>query len=246
LAPGLDEPRITDWTTRARLLGELGVEIVVIERFTRAFAQHPPEWFVDEVLGRRLCPLELVVGYDFRFGRARAGNVDTLRARLHGTKVLQVEALEMEGEVVSSSRIRRLLREGEVETAARLLGRPHEVSGVVVPGDRRGRTLGFPTANVETDAGLLPPSGVYAVRVQVDGGPATDGVANLGQRPTFGGAGPFLVEAHLLDFRGDLYGRALRVHFVKRLRSEQRFADVAALQEQIRADVVAARAVLAQ
>jgi riboflavin kinase/FMN adenylyltransferase len=244
LAPDLAQPRLTDWTLRARLLGALGVEHLIIERFTRAFAQHTPEWFAAEVLGARLAPSEMVVGYDFRFGKARAGTRELLARLLPAVPVSAVEALSVDGEVVSSSALRALITEGAVERAAALLGRPHEVRGAVVPGDRRGRTLGFPTANLETDAELLPPSGVYAVEASVDCGPWRPAVANLGVRPTFGGAGRFLIEVHLLDYRGDLYGHALSARFIARLRGEQRFTDVDALAAQIGRDVSAARAAL--
>lgn len=240
LAPSQRQPRITAWPERVRLLGELGIDHVIIERFSRAFAQHPPEWFADEVLGARIQPTAMIVGYDFRFGRARAGTVDTLRQRL-AVPVRQVEALVEHGDTLSSSLVRQLLASGEVRRAAELLGRPHVVGGVVVPGDARGRTIGFPTANVETDAELLPAIGVYAVRARIDRGPWRPAVANLGVRPTFGGDGPFLVEVHVLDFSGDIYGREVEVAFVERIRGERRFDGVDALVAQIRQDVQDAR-----
>ncbi len=244
LAPSLRQPRITAWPDRVRLLGELGIDHVIIERFSRAFAQHPPAWFADEVLAQRIAPVAMIVGYDFRFGRARAGTVETLQARL-SIPVAQVEALVEDGETLSSSLVRALIGEGAVARAATLLGRPHFVRGVVVPGDARGRTIGFPTANVETDAELLPAAGVYVVEARVNGGPWRDAVANLGVRPTFGGDGPFLVEVHLLDFKGDLYGAELEVRFRDRIRGEQRFSGPDALVARIREDVQQARARLA-
>lgn len=241
LAPSQAAPRVTAWPDRVRLLGDAGVDQVIVERFSRAFAQHPPAWFADEVLGRRLGAVEMVVGWDFRFGKARAGTVDTLRERLQ-IPVEQVDALHLDGAVASSSRVRQCILDGDVEGAAQLLGRPHFMRGVVVPGDRRGRRLGFPTANVEGDGTLLPAAGVYAVRAIVDGGPPRAAVANLGVRPTFGGDGPSLVEVHLLDFSGDLYGAEVEVSFVARLRGERRFPDADALAAQIQADVAEARA----
>ena len=244
LAPALRQPNITAWPDRVRLLGELGTDEVIIERFSRAFAQHPPAWFADEVLRNRIGPQEMIVGYDFRFGRARAGTVDTLRDRL-ALPIAKVAPLVLDDQTVSSSLIRSLISAGEVAQAAKLLSRPHLVRGVVVPGNRRGRTIGFPTANVETDAELLPAAGVYAVRARVDGGPWCNGVTNLGVRPTFGGDGPFLVEVHLLDFREDIYGAEVEVRFLKRIRAEQRFDSVDALVARIRADVQEAHAVFA-
>lgn len=244
LAPSQHVARILSWPDKVRLLGEQGVDAVVVERFSRAFAQHPPEWFAREILGHRLRTQALVVGYDFRFGRARAGDVDMLRQILPEVPVEQVAEAELDGRTASSSAIRDLVQRGDVAGAARLLGRWHFVRGTVVAGDRRGRRLGFPTANVDTEAELLPAHGVYAVLACVDGAPPRHAVANLGLRPTFD-SGRFSLEVHLLDYSGDLYGRELRVDFVARLRGEQRFDGVDALVAQIRADLDAARATLA-
>ncbi len=240
LAPAHAQPQLTDWSERARLLGSFDVQHIIIERFTRAFAQHTPEWFAQEVLGRWINPSEIVVGYDFRFGKARAGTLELLQRLLPKVPVSAIAAVEAEGGVVSSSRLRALVAAGEVAAAARLLGRPYAVRGAVVSGDRRGRTLGFPTANVESSAELLPAKGVYAVRASLNGGPPRPAVANLGVRPTFGGEGRFLVEVHLLNFSGELYGHELSVQFVARLRGEERFADADALRAQIARDTAAA------
>jgi len=244
LAPSQVLPRILSWSDKVQLLGQAGVDAVVVEPFTRSFAQHPAEWFATEVLGHRLRTRALVVGYDFRFGRARAGDVALLRELLPALPVEQVEAARIGDQVVSSSTIRERVSAGDVALARELLGRCHFVRGTVVPGDQRGRTIGFPTANVETEAQLLPARGVYAVRVQVDGGPDLDGVANLGVRPTFDGD-HVLLEVHLIEGAPDLYGRELRVGFVGRIRGEQRFPDADALVARIRQDVDAARALLA-
>lgn len=244
LAPQHRQPRICPWPEKVAMLGSAGVDVVVLERFTRAFAQHPADWFADEIIGRRLRPRAVVVGYDFRFGRARSGTAEHLRRRLPSLPVTQVEALQVDGAVVSSTRIRKLVGAGEVAEAARLMARPHRIRGVVIPGDQRGRTIGFPTANLELDAELVPPAGVYAVRARVDAGDWRPAIANLGIRPTFDG-GRFLVEVHLFDFRGDLYGRQMEVAFVERIRGEQRFSSPDALVEQIRSDVAVARTALA-
>jgi len=241
LAPQQHQPRISSWPDKLKLLADFGIDHVIVERFTRAFAQHPAEWFARTILGERVRPRGLVVGYDFRFGRARAGDLPLLRATLPGMPIEQVSALHLEDRLVSSSRIRTMVREGQVEEAAALLGRPHLIRGTVVPGDQRGRTIGFPTANLETDTELLPADGVYAVRARVDGGPWLPGVANLGTRPTFDGR-RYLVEVHLLDGSHELYGRELAVCFIARLREERRFPDVDALVAQIRADAEEARA----
>ncbi len=240
LAPQQAPPRIHCWPDKVRLLGEHGVDRVVVERFTRAFAQHPPEWFAHQVLARRLRAQALVVGYDFRYGRARAGDVAALRQTLPELQLEQVEAVEVDGVVASSSSIRALVAAGEVARAAALLGRPYCIRGTVVTGEARGRQLGFPTANLESEVELMPEHGVYALRVRVDDGPPRPAVANIGMRPTFDGRVPTL-EVHLIDHREDLYGRELCCAFVARIRGERRFDDVDALVSQIRADIETAR-----
>ncbi|MFT4624599.1 MAG: riboflavin kinase/FMN adenylyltransferase [Myxococcota bacterium] len=235
-------PRIQRLDDKLQLLEALGVHHVVVETFTHAFAAQEPGVFAREVLQRQLGAQALVLGWDFRFGRGRGGTVEGMRGFLD-IPVWQVEALLHDGEPVSSSRIRRLIGAGELGAASVLLGRPHRVYGTVVRGDARGRTLGFPTANVQTETALLPPTGVYAVRAEIDGRPLP-GVANLGRRPTFGG-GPVTLEVHLLDWTGDLYGAALGVELVERIRGEQVFSSREALVEQIRADVATARLRLA-
>ena len=244
LAPSLVRPRVSAWPEKIRLLGKAGIDHVVVERFTRAFAQHPPSWFVDEILGRRLRPSAMVVGYDFRFGRARAGDLDLIRKRLPNLPLEQVVAHEQDG-IVSSSRIREVVAAGDMRGSQRLIGRPHRIQGTVVTGDKRGRRIGFPTANLETDAELIPPAGVYAVRARIDGGPWRDGVANLGARPTFDKGG-FSIEVHFLDFGRDIYGSQVQLAFVDRIRPERRFDGLDALQAQIHRDVETARERLAE
>jgi len=226
-------------------MGELGVDQVVVERFTRAFSRHPPRWFVEEILGRRIAPRALVLGYDFRFGSGRSGDVNTLREAIPDLPIEQVAALELDDDIVSSSRIRALVTQGEVAQASRLLGCPHVIRGTVVSGDARGRTIGFPTANLESDADLLPAQGVYACRARMDGGAWFSAVANLGTRPTFDGRG-FLVEVHVLDFSGDLYGAEMEVEFHHRIRGEQAFDGPESLREQIVRDIAQARAALSE
>ncbi len=244
LAPSQHLPRILSWPDKVRLLGEQGVQAVVMERFTRSFAQHPPEWFAREVLARRLRAQALVVGYDFRFGRARVGDVNMLRQILPDMPVEQVAAAKLDGRICSSSAIRDMVMAGDVAAAAQLLGRHHFVRGTVVAGDQRGRDIGYPTANVDTDAELLPARGVYAVLAHVDEGGALPAVANLGVRPTFEGE-RLQLEVHLLAYDGDLYGREVQVDFVQRLRDERRFDGVDALVTQIRADAAQAASLLA-
>lgn len=247
LQPDRCPPRILTLEDKLHHLGEAGVDQVVVEPFTRELAGRAPEWFAREVLGEHLRPRALITGYDFRFGRARAGDA-ALLARLLPT--LEIEAFgrvsaEVDGlaEGVSSSAIRERVARGEVHAAAQLLGRPFAVAGIVLQGDQRGRELGFPTANVEPEGELLPAPGVYAVRGVLPDGAPLPAVANLGVRPTFGGT-RLALEVHLLDWTGDLYGARLRVELVQRLREERRFAGLDALRAQIAEDVRQARAQL--
>jgi riboflavin kinase/FMN adenylyltransferase len=221
------------------LLGEAGADEVAIVPFTNAFAATPPEAFVADLAG--LAPQLIVVGEDFRFGRGRAGGLDLLR---RATDHLEVVPLELVGdEVVKSSAVRAALADGDVARATHLLGAPYRVHGPVVEGDRRGRTIGFPTLNVATDARKALPIGVFAVRVDTPLG-RFDGMANVGPRPTFPDGAPAL-EAHLFDVDVDLYGRSVTVHLIARLRAPQRFAGIDALRAQLALDAAAARSALA-
>ncbi len=202
----------------------------------------PPAVFIHQVLLGSLGAKLIVIGTNFRFGLDRAGDVVLLQKEgaRHGFEVDPVELLQGDGAAVSSSSIRALLDEGDVEGAEKALGRPYELRGLVEPGDGRGRTIGFPTANLTfADELAVPARGVYAVRV-IRGGEAIPGVANVGVRPTFGG-GALVVEVHLLGFDEDLYGQELAVRFHRRLRDEQRFTGIDELVTQIDRDIEAAR-----
>lgn len=233
---------------RTAFLSALGVSEVVVFEFTRELSQLSPEEFIDLLLARfRL--RELWIGTDFALGRNRSGGPETLAAigRQHGFTVHQFPPVEIEGETISSSRIRNALAEGHVDEAARLLGRPYRISGKVVVGDRRGRTLGYPTANLSlTERLAVPADGIYAVWARVAGEDVSrPGAASIGVRPTFGG-GRRQIEVFLIDYDGDLYGRELIVDFVARLRGEEMFDSAEALIAQMNEDVRAARAVLGQ
>jgi riboflavin kinase/FMN adenylyltransferase len=223
----------------------LGVDVAIAQRFSRRFAQLEPAGFVDDYVRASLDVVHVVVGHSVTFGRNRAGTAEMLAdlGRTRGFAVERVGPVSVEGTAVSSSAIRGAVLAGDVGRAATLLGRPYRVRGRVVMGDCRGRTLGFPTANLHQRSTVVRPAdGVYAVRVQVDGA-TRDGVMNIGQRPTFAGVRP-TAEVHLLDWEGDLYGRWIAVDLVARLRGEQRFTGVEALRAAIAADVVRAREVL--
>ncbi len=223
---------LTSLQTKAELIGSLGVQELVVLQFDERFAQQTPEQFVDQVLIQKLHSTHVSVGENFRFGHRAAGDPSLLQADARfDTRV--VALVEVDGEVVSSSHIRGLLLAGEVEHAARFLGAPFQLQGEVVAGDRRGRTIGFPTANIVPDESLVCPGhGVYAARA--DGSCAA---VSVGVRPTFGTGRAVLVEAYLIDRDVDLYGRTLAVTFLKRLRGERRFDSVDALVEQMRRDV---------
>jgi riboflavin kinase/FMN adenylyltransferase len=243
LAPERAAPMIQSLHDRLAGLRELGVDVVVAQRFTRTFASLAPEEFVERFLLGSLGLLHVVVGYNVTFGRGRAGTADTLAAlgaRL-GFEVETVGPVTVDGVAVSSSAIRKALGAGDVERAAALLGRTHRLRGRVVAGERRGRTLGFPTANLHVPARVLVPAhGVYAVRAHLSGAAPQPAVLNIGVRPTFGEARR-TIEAHLLDWDGDCYGRWLEIELVARLRGEQRFDGPEALRAAIAADVAHAR-----
>jgi riboflavin kinase/FMN adenylyltransferase len=239
-------PRLS--SLREKLCGfrDAGIELLLLLRFNAVLAGMDAEDFVREVLVTRMNAREVWVGADFRFGHRRAGDVallQTLGAQL-GFEVRTLEAIEAEeGGRVSATRIRELLAAGDFAQAARLLGRPFAIGGRVVHGNRVGHELGYPTANIRLGRRVSPVQGIFAVRVHgVDARPLP-GVASLGVRPMFDGREP-LLETHLFDFDGDLYGRRIEVEFVARLRDEEKFADLDALKVQMYRDAVEAREIL--
>ena len=242
---------LTDLDQKLELLAETGMDYAYVIHFDEARARESAEGFVREVLVDCLAARAVVVGHDFHFGHQRRGNVPLLQqmgAEL-GFDVLGISLVAdaAGAEAVSSTRVRRLLGAGEVEAAADLLGRPHEVRGTVVAGDHRGRELGYPTANVRVAADLLlPADGIYAGWHGRPDGSVHPAAISLGRRPTFHpDATASVLETHLLDFDGDLYGEAAHVRFVARLRGEERYDSVEALLAQMADDVAAARSALA-
>lgn len=247
LQPELAPRLITLQARKLELLEEAGLEHVVVQPFDLSFAKTPAIEF-ERMLFEQLKVKAVVVGSDFTYGQKRAGTVQTLTpaAQKYGSVVAVVAPVTVDGVVVSSSRVREYVLEGRVAAAQRLLGRFFDLDGTVVPGQGRGRTIGFPTANIDTQNELRPAPGVYAVRARVVGDQAWHGgAANIGVKPTFGGS-EVTIEAHLFDFAGDLYGKRLRVQFIERLRPEQRFASVAELSGQIARDVDHAREAVAR
>jgi len=238
--------RLTTGPEREELLAQSGLDYALFLRFDREMARWSPEEFVRRVVVERCQCRLLVIGPDHHFGRDREGGEAVLRelGRSLGFEVVVVPPVELEGAVVSSTRIRGLLDAGDLAGAAQCLGRPYAVSGVVQRGEARGRQLGVPTANLAVPATKqLPPDGVYAVRVEWGGGVA-EGMLNQGTRPTFND-GRRLLEAHLFDFAGDLYGRTLRITWVRQLREVRKFDSMVALQDQLERDRQAARMALA-
>ncbi|MBF0169643.1 MAG: bifunctional riboflavin kinase/FAD synthetase [Nitrospinae bacterium] len=244
LAPDQEISLLTGFKKKMELVAGSGIEVALLADFNRNFARMHPKEFATR-LKEGIGMTRVVVGHDYSFGQGKSGTIESL-SRLGeelGFTVEVVEAVEREGGRVSSTRIRGLLFDGEVATAARLLGRPYSLEGKVVEGYKRGRTLGFPTANLETPFEVVPATGVYAVRVSVEGGAPAPGVANVGFNPTFG-RDDFIIETYLIDYNGDLYGKELEIFFVARLRGETRFASVEELKAQIGADIDAARRAL--
>ncbi|HAE54361.1 MAG TPA: bifunctional riboflavin kinase/FAD synthetase [Acidimicrobiaceae bacterium] len=235
---------LCDLEHKLELLAETGVDYTLVVEFTEEQAQVKAETFAQQILVDCLQARAVIVGADFHFGKGRRGNVETLKVVGDecGYEVVGlplVKQLTGEGEVISSTSIRSALTDGDVEKAHRLLGRPFEVRGVVTPGDRRGRTIGFPTANLPTTPDLqVPADGVYAAWYIREDGTQYPAAVNIGKRPTFYDyADRSLIEAHLIGFRGDLYGEIAKVRFVRRLRGEKKFEGIEQLQEQLGKDV---------
>jgi riboflavin kinase / FMN adenylyltransferase len=248
LAPGHAPPMLTSIARRLELFAAAGVDTVVVEPFTRALAAIAPDAFVDDILIAALGARAIVVGYDFNYGQGRTGNVDALRAHGQhaGIDVAIVPPVTVDGEIVSSTKVRSHLRAGELARAERLLGRPWDVDGVVVHGAERGRAIGIPTANIAPDVELAIAPGIYAVTLEVDGGSAMPAVASLGTNPTFVDTDRLVLEVHVLDWHGEIYDRRVRTTFVARLRDERKFDSVEALLAQIQRDIAQARVALAQ
>ncbi|HEY6761893.1 MAG TPA: bifunctional riboflavin kinase/FAD synthetase [Baekduia sp.] len=244
VAPGSEPKLLTTLERKAELIASLGIEELVVIPFDGDFAARDARDFVDHVLVERVQATHVSVGENFRFGHKAQGDVAMLGADPRfETRV--VPLLEVDGEVVSSSHIRGLVSGGAVHYADALLGAPFAVDGEVQHGDKRGRTLGFPTANLVPRPGYVTPGhGVYACRVALPGGELVPAATNVGVRPQFVTGRGELIEAFLIDWSGDLYGARIRVEFLRRLRGERRFESVDALVDQMRDDVSEARAIV--
>jgi riboflavin kinase / FMN adenylyltransferase len=249
LFPDQPIPLLMTWEQLVAELETCGIDYLVREPFTAAFAALSPEEFLRDVIAERLAPREVFVGRDFHFGKGRAGSGEMLVARgpVLGIRVELLTQVRAGGKDVSSTRIRQALERGDVGEARLCLGRPYAIWGEVVLGERRGRTLGFPTANLAPENEILPANGVYATRARLFAPGARRpeakslaAVTNIGTRPTFA-PGQVSVETHLLDFEGDLYGKRLELAFHARLRDERKFSGPQELARQIASDAEDAR-----
>src|SRR5688572_21387711 len=232
--PDKAPPLLMTLAQKLRALERAGVHGAAVVRFTHELSRWSPERFVTTVLVEWLRVAEVWVGADFLFGRDRAGNFSVLRTlgQQYGFRVEKIDAVRYKEFVVSSTRIRRLVSEGRVDEAGALLGHHYAIDGVVAEGAKRGRELGFRTASLSTENDLVPPTGVYATALDL-GGTRWPSITNVGVRPTFEAAGAVTVETHVLGLQREIYGAAVSLSFVQRLRDERRFPDVDALKEQI-------------
>ena len=248
-APDQAPARLSSLREKAECLQRLGIDRFHVFRFDRAFSSLTAEAFIEQVLGRTLQAHYVLVGDDFRYGAKRAGDFALLK-KAGETLGFDAEALptvEVTGERASSTAVRAALAAGELEHAARLLGRPYSISGRVVHGDKLGRDIGFPTANIQLKHNRPPLMGIFAVELYGLNGAPLPGVASLGKRPTVKGADAVpVLEVHLFDFDADIYGRRVRVEFLHKLRDEAKYPDLDSLVAQIRRDVDNAKHVLAK
>ena len=240
--------RLTSLREKLELLKVHGVEHVHVARFTPAFAALSPAAFIEKVLVQGLRVRTLLIGDDFRFGARRAGDFALLRqaAAQHGFELEAMPTVEQGGVRVSSSAVREALFNGDLARAATMLGRAYSISGRVIHGEKLGRKLGFPTANVRMRHNRPPLMGIFAVRFHGVAGRALDGVASLGLRPTVSDSGCAALEVHLFDFSSDLYGRHVRVEFLHKIRDEEKYSDLETLRVQIARDCASAKQYLAQ
>jgi len=247
LRPDLKLGYLTSIADRFRLLSDLGVAVCLVVRFNRSFARIQPQKFIKDILHKKLGVKAVFVGEDFRFGKDRSGDI-ALFQKLgppYGYEMHAVSALKQGRAIISSTRIRKLIGEGKLNEAYRLLGRGVSISGAVVKGSKRGKSLGFPTANIAYEADILPPQGVYVVKVLL-GKKEYPAIANIGTRPSFEKQISKLhLEAHILDFSKNIYGKRLEVEFLKKIRSEKKFPSPQELVHQIQKDESFARKYLA-
>ncbi len=247
LFPGKGPARITTHERKLELIAQNGMAATIVIPFTPEFARISAHDFVKKILVDKIGIRGIVVGHDYRFGREREGNIGYLQelGGRYGFEVSTLSGIKMEETIVSSTSVRQLIKDGNIREVNRLLGRAHDISGIVIAGRRRGgKMLGFPTANIRPSSQSLLRTGVYVVRVEVKG-KTYGGAANMGYNPTFGDT-PCTLEVHILDFNEDIYGEAVTIRFLERLRGERRFSGVEELIAHIKKDVEKTREILAQ
>ena len=247
LAPEKEIKMLTTFKERARILDAIGIKVLLCINFTREFANFSPDAFIEDILVKKINAKEIVIGPDYAFGKNRKGTTELLKKRglELGFRVKVVKSVEIDGDVVSSSRIRSLLSMGQVFEASTFLGRAYTIEGNVIKGAGRGeKLLHIPTANITTPNELVPKEGVYAVRIGIKGS-FFDGVANIGKKPTFGDADTGY-EVHIFNYTGNLLGEHLRIYFIDWVRDQRSFPDAASLEKQIRNDIEHARKVLTE
>jgi len=241
LAPDKCPPLISIYEEKIALFKKMGVAVLVKIPFTLEFSLKGPEDFVKEILCDSLDTREVFVGYNYRFGKGREGNISKLRVlgiKL-GFKVVEVNQISIDGEIVSSTKIRNLLRDGAVEHAAKLLGRHYAITGIVIRGDGRGKAIGVPTANIAPIHEIIPASGVYAVKLFIRNR-YYSGIANVGYRPTFD-RNTLTMEVNIFNFDEDIYGEEITLSFIRKIRDEMKFIDINSLIQQINLDIETAR-----
>jgi riboflavin kinase / FMN adenylyltransferase len=241
----IDVPLLVPIRERLKLLERQGVDYVACYTFTRELSQISATDFITDTLVGKLNLKHLIVGPDFSFGRKREGNAELLRVMGEklGFETRVLEPAVIDGRIVSSSAVRNFVREGDVREASQFLGYDFYIEGQIIEGERRGRQIGFPTLNLDTDWDILPRIGVYATRVYIEE-EKKESITNVGYRPTFGSDG-LLVETHIFDFDRDVYGKRVRVEFIERVRDEQKFDGPDALVDQINKDVLKVKKILA-
>jgi riboflavin kinase/FMN adenylyltransferase len=245
ISPEKAPPQLTTFDYKAKLIGSFNIDYLICVNFTKGFSTIEAEDFVKDILVNRIGVKEIFIGSNYLFGKDRKGSPELLKTmgKEYDFDVIVVDELKINGMVISSSRIRSFILNGNVEEASRFLGRPYSVDGTVIEGTRRGRNLlHIPTANLKTPNELLPKNGVYAVTVELEGR-IYKGAANIGHNPTFKEK-KFSLEVHILDFDGDILGKHLRINFIKRLRDEIRFEDIQGLAHQMRKDIELVRVII--
>ena len=245
LHPEIYCPLLISLKHRLKLIEDLGVDVCMVIHFTKIFSQLSPEQFIQDFLIKKIYPEEVFIGDDFRFGQNRSGDLNFFQAAAHrhGFKVNIVSAVKEKSEVISSTRIRKLIAAGDIRAASRLLGRLVSVLGTVIKGESRGKSLGFPTANIDPDCDFLPPCGVYLVYVEVHN-QRLKGIANIGVRPSFNHQkknDKVVLEVYILDFRENIYGQKIIIEFIKKNRDEIKFPSQEDLIDQIKTDERKAR-----